>query len=700
MTCCDPDSGERDPNRAPGRSGSALRAPRPGAPKRIRGPFTAVLTLVALLPLSTGHASGQVPPDSVPPVPDSLAADSLGARADSAALAPDSTQVPDTLQVPDSLGAGADTIPPDSLPTDTIPPPEVDLDTIPLPIMPGAPRGEARGWGNEVWEWDREALRATRALELTELLSQIPGVIPLRGGDYGMPRSVSSFAGGAGRIRVFWDGFELEPLEGGVVDLTRVDVSGLERVRAERTGDELRVEVWSLEQADRRPYTLIETGTGDLDTNLFRGTFGHPRVFGGKLHVALDRLATNGTARQEPGSAVGWWLSYSLEPNRRWGLRAEMKRVISERDTVFAPSKATRSDWVVRGRVEPWIGVMAEGFAGRSWIGKSEDDSLVAFTEAERTQYGLRVGLNRPDYWGLASVRFQDGDGVPGRVLELRGGWRHESFGGVEASWLRESWTTESAATVHLRAWTRPVFGLSAFASYGDGSRGVPFVVPPPEEPPEPPEGEEPPPPPEPVDPASLERFSERTTSRLGAQFEWRGVFLSAARLSVEADSLYPLGLPPDAGGLVLPGGKRKGWEVSAVLPLWPGGLALKGTAQRWDDAEEWRYLPLQSWTAALDFQRTFLASRNLEILATLGVQGRDPMLVPLLSDESTEEDPMVARVPWAQTLYARLQIRVLTVRLFVVADNLTRLDTLQDYPGRLLPNQRIVTGVRWTLWN
>ena len=34
-----------------------------------------------------------------------------------------------------------------------------------------------------------------------------------------------------------------------------------------------------------RPYSLIEAGTGDLNTNVLRGTFSHPRALGGVVDL-------------------------------------------------------------------------------------------------------------------------------------------------------------------------------------------------------------------------------------------------------------------------------------------------------------------------------------------------------------------------------------------------------------------------------
>ncbi|HAB30003.1 MAG TPA: hypothetical protein DCE19_04715, partial [Gemmatimonadetes bacterium] len=89
-------------------------------------------------------------------------------------------------------------------------------------ILPVISSGMGPSYGLAVWSWDRDALLSTRALTLAELVALIPGVITLRGGDYGTPVTVMAFGAGGGRIRVFWDGFEWLPLDGGVPDLARI----------------------------------------------------------------------------------------------------------------------------------------------------------------------------------------------------------------------------------------------------------------------------------------------------------------------------------------------------------------------------------------------------------------------------------------------------------------------------------------------
>jgi hypothetical protein len=66
----------------------------------------------------------------------------------------------------------------------------------------------------------------------------------------------------------------------------------------------------------------------------------------------------------------------------------------------------------------------------------------------------------------------------------------------------------------------------------------------------------------------------------------------------------------------------------------------------------------------------------------------------------TTGDDPTFARVPFLQSWDLWLQVRVLTVRIFIRSENLTLRGGNQDFPGRLLPQTRSVYGVRWTLWN
>jgi hypothetical protein len=219
-------------------------------------------------------------------------------------------------------------------------------------------------------------------------------------------------------------------------------------------------------------------------------------------------------------------------------------------------------------------------------------------------------------------------------------------------------------------------------------------------------------------------RFSSQSNSRYGAQFNWRGFSVAGALLKTKTDSLFVLGLPTDRAGSTQEGGTRKGWELSGRIPLYPDGFSLVGWWQRWDQGDEiWetpedttadplllpekeiprRYMPRNNYQASLSFHDTFLPTGNLEVWFDLGVQGRDPMAVPFMEEyEVGEEETRFAPtiVPFYQSWYVRLQIRIVTVRAFFMWENFTIRQNNQDFPGRTLPATRSLYGVRWTLWN
>ena len=183
-------------------------------------------------------------------------------------------QDPDSvLAAPDSLELGVDS-----------------LATV-VVTLPRIESGVAPSYAAGVWLWDRRALESTRAITLSELVGLVPGVISLRGGDYGTPVGVSSLGVGGGRVRVVWDGFDWVPLDGAVPDLSRIGLAGLDEVRVERHPGELLIEIRSKEPTSPEPETVVHVGTGDLGTNVVRGVFAHPNILSGALTFSLDRVS-------------------------------------------------------------------------------------------------------------------------------------------------------------------------------------------------------------------------------------------------------------------------------------------------------------------------------------------------------------------------------------------------------------------------
>lgn len=657
---------------------------------------------------------------------------------------------------PDTAGAEAPA--PDTVPTDTVPgDPEVRLDTLVVDTLPadtlppeeGEEEGPIRNLPEVgdvvpsdraagIWEWDREDLLRNRAMTLADLLAQVPGILSLRGGDLGMPRTLVSPGIGGGGVQVFRDGIEYFPLAGGVPDFSRISLGGLERVRVERNGGGLRVELETFRSDDPRAFSLVEAGTGELDTNVLRGVFVHPDALSGNAGVALDRLDTSGADFTQPGSVTSIWLRYHYVPSERFGVGVELNRVTSDRDTLFLPSELTRTDWTFRGRYRVSEGIVVDGFWARSELDSGDDGEGGVgggpFRSIERSQIGGRLSVERSHVFGRLSLRQIDEVGLPETAFEGEVGLRDPARGGISGRWSRESWDPGDATTLGVRAWAKAPWGLTFFASLEDYERGVPFLPPPlpggDEGSSEEDGGQDPddPGPGDPDDPAPTEgegpevqgpSFSSGTGARLGVGFERGDLDLSVAWLWSDPDSVHPLGLSLDRGGLSFPVGSRVGWEGSLTFPLYFQGLRFEGRGQVWEElddggegmGEAWPYFPRRSWTVALSYNRTFLESENLELWLDLGIEGRDGMQVPFpVTGGGGENGPAemdggvdgpspLQTVPELRNGFARIQVRILSVRIFVTWENLSQ-EVNQDFPGRTLPPTRAIWGVRWTLWN
>ncbi len=623
----------------------------------------AVLLLAALA--APPVSAGQVRPDTIP------------------RSGPDST-----AQAADSAGAAADT---------------VSADTIfhNLPSIEGA---APAGWATGVWEWDHDALLAGGATSLAELLADVPGIVTLLGGDYGTPAAAAAFGTGGGRLRIVRDGFELTPLDGSIADLDRVGLGGIERVRVERQPGGVLVEMESMKYHDGVPYSLVEAGTGDLNSNLFRGSYTDPTLLGGSLALAIERNDTQGPGGKEPGNRTGSWLRYQLHRGDDAGIAVDFRRMASQTSVAQYPSKARRTDLALRGRVRIAPGVVAGAYWGRSTLKSQDTRDGFDRIGGSRSQWGLRASFTRDEVWVRGAYRGFGGDDLPASRWDLRTGMRSAAVGGLALDLEGASWAGRSTSTRRFRAWTAPVGGLSFFASRESGdvaARTGPLLLPPPADTSagavtastSAPEGQDT------TAAAPAVRFSDRTATRYGALFRWRGVVLSGARLSLEADSLLPFGLPTDRTGSALPGGKRTGWEIWARIPTPLHALHIEGSLQQWDSA--WSYMPEQIYRGAFVFHDTFLPSGDLELWWTLGVRGHDPMTVRIPGDEVDEDGhPLPASVPFYQNWYARIQVRIVTMRIFVQWENFTIRRNLQDFPGRILPATRAFYGIRWTLRN
>jgi hypothetical protein len=196
--------------------------------------------------------------------------------------------------------------------------------------------------------WTRDSLFATGALTLLDLLERIPGLAGLRAGWLASPM-IGAYLGDVGRVRVFYDGMEidgLDPRMGGAIDLGSIQLWLAEEVRIERGADEIRIHVRTWRAQRTTPYTRADVGTGDQETNLYRGFFGRRFQRGEALQVAAQQVST--TPARLAGSSnhaavharVGWAKGW-------WRVDATMLRSTPDRGTIRALPRADFRDSVL-----------------------------------------------------------------------------------------------------------------------------------------------------------------------------------------------------------------------------------------------------------------------------------------------------------------------------------------------------------------
>jgi len=569
-----------------------------------------------------------------------------------------------------------------------------DSTRVPPRPLPAISPGPGPSYALGAWCWNRGALLSTRAVTLAELVALVPGVISLKGGDYGTPVTVMAFGVGGGGVRVVWDGFEMLPLDGAVPDLSRIGLAGLDEVRVERHPGELRIELRTREATEADPITLLHVGTGDLGTNLLSGVFVHPRVFGGSFTLGFDRVETRGPGLDAGGSLSGVALRYAIPVGERGGVVAEMKRFAPRTDVSDLVTGLTRNDWNIRAKWRLAKGWFGEGYGGASSLAGGPELPVYGGLDTRRTQLGFRTKYTRGGLWAQGTARHFSGQGVPDENYEVAAGGARVSGASLDGSLRVERWAGQYVASWRARVETAPVKGFSLFAAYEAGETGTPFVS----------EYEAylrslrlgPPLQPEVVEEPDP-RFTDRTGVRAGGQFSWRGFNLAGAWLTMEADSLRPLGLVLDPDGVSVPGGDRTGFEATATVPLPLRGFGFEAAVQAWNEGLP--YLPRRSWDGALTYRGVFKESRNLELWAGLGVTGRDSMSIAILEPDGDPTVPDLVMVPRSEEWYFHIQVRIVTLNIFIRWENITGNENV-DFPDRAQPRYRTLYGVRWIMNN
>lgn len=273
------------------------------------------------------------------------------------------------------------------------------------------------------YQWNRRELFASGALTVADLLDRVPQLTTFRSGWLATPQA-AAFNGDFQRVRIFYDGIEidnLDPANGGILDLSTVQLWTLEQVSVERSASEARVYLRSWRVENTTPYTRVDVATGNEETNLYRGFYGRRfdrgeilQLAGQQFGVTSSRFAGSGDALSLLARAGVGRRSWSVDGfvNRTHPTRG-IQRAALGRPAIPALD-ATHTTAYVRAAVGreggPWAQVTAASlrFKGSDAVttvgvdGASVTDTLpLSISEA---QYDLSGGYTR----GPARIELRD----------------------------------------------------------------------------------------------------------------------------------------------------------------------------------------------------------------------------------------------------------------------------------------------------
>jgi hypothetical protein len=620
----------------------------------------------------------QQPPPSRPPVPPVPAADST--KRSPAADTIRKSARPDT-------GAAQDSTKPDSAKRAAAvrrPPP----DTIKTPTArPYTPRSTEIGPNR--WHWDRDAMFASGAFTLGELLAQVPGVTLFTTGFILAPE-VAGWYGNPNSVRVFIDGVERDPINArnnGVTDLSAIPMWAFEDVKLERTAGELRVHLRTWRVDRTTPTTRTDIFTGSENLNLYRGFLGMRLGNGGVIQLA-GQQESNVTPGGMDGDGLGalariGWARGSWDVDATL-LRQGVNRNAGDRFlaavpqlNVLPPFKGTeglaylRLAWRDPETDGPWVQLIASTiYAGenngtsRQANGAIPTSTATAAptdtvdTTASRSQYVVAAGITK---WGLRLSTTNRVRSI-GRKTYVSPGARAEYESKVLTVSAFGERGVDSTTRTDVQARFAPLSWFNVGASL---SRAAPRNAA--------------------LGPAAL---STRLEAGVRLRDRWfsgglvtRGASLVAP--PVELDSALGAVNAPAARGVI----------AGVHGPIWRG-LALDLDAIKWSNAGPYR--PQTEMRTRLWFQSSFLGRfprGTFHLFVSATHEYRTTTFVPLGTD------PTGQSTPGYSSLGTLLEIRIGTAVISWETRNILA-QIYETYPGYVIPRLVNLYGVRWEFWN
>lgn len=548
------------------------------------------------------------------------------------------------------------------------------------------------------WRWSGEALRSAGAMTLADLLGRIPGVTAFRANFIPAPQFIA-YNGDPGRVRVFFDGVEIDaidPRNGGVLDLAVTPLWQLEEVSVERAAGELRVHLRSWRVERTTPFTRTDITSGSENTNLYRGFFGRRLRNGTAIQLGAQQYSTasqrtggDGTSLQVFGR-LGW-------ARKRWSVDATWNRTgIDRAATIRFPLEPSLTQ---KNGVRVFKGMLGSAYARVAWgdpdvkgapwaqlvastqgmkddsqkdssvvtrVNKSDTgnvtrvDTVVQSFAASRAQYVLAAGGSR---WGLdasATARVRPGNGRTDLSPSARVGYTR-SF--VSLAAYAETRGADSTRRLDVTARVAPWRWLTfdgAFGSYAPS--------------------------------AAATGGPSFTVKRLELSTVVRGITLSGGGVS---RGLTQLAAPRslDSGLVRVMTGEARGVLVGVRGRVY-GDLSLDIGATWWDDSGAYR--PRRDVHTSLTLDSGWpgkFPRGNFHVLAEARYDHRSPMFFPTTAGGAgAMSSPL-------DVMSARVEFRIESGTAFIQFINPVG-KVYDTAPGYMMPRNFSYYGLRWFFWN
>lgn len=538
-----------------------------------------------------------------------------------------------------------------------------------------------RADGPFVHECDRSCVQSSMAFSLLELLVEfVPGIAPLRPGFFSGPHYALEGPYGPGSTRLFVDGREILPLEGGATDLRRLSLVYVDRVRVSRDAAGLVIDVTLRRHAEREAYSRISGGTGEPGIQVLDGIFANGLGSAFTVEGAFDLLdVSEGGVDNDRFEAWGR-LSWVPGASGTFGLQLEYRSEPLER-TRADTTELTRRQLLVRARGNPAAGVQLDAWAAResfqvdaAGVG-GEEEPPERDVESAGLELAARPG---PVELGLG-LRLADGEAVPSLGAELRGALGTGTVR-LEGSGRLERWAEFSTSEVRAALALRDALGLPVAlrVDAATGSRGVPRPI----------AGT--------VD--SVDVRAAALSGEIGL-----GPYRISGRYALQRVSRsLPFGAPFDSLVQAVP---REvdvtSWEIGLEGPVVPIGalvpgldpIRVRGFWRRNDPGDaDALYLPERIGRAELSLHDTFFDG-NLEIWLAGFAERRGTTRV----GQSGAPDPVaLSAYTWPG---GHFMFQIGDFRFFWRLTNPTR-QMVADVPGASFPTLVNAFGVRWEFFN